>query len=130
MYYVLVANPAACAESISLHTVCHHAIYIDRTHNAAHYLQSQDRIHRLGLPPKTVTTVEILIAPDSIDESIDHRLDFKIGVMEDVLNDKSIAITLSWTGIDQEGSDELESVSSSLNEDDMNEYIAHLMSRK
>ena len=41
---VLVANPAACAEGISLHTVCHNAIYVDRNYNAAQYLQSEDRI--------------------------------------------------------------------------------------
>jgi len=36
---VLIANPAACSESISLHRVCHHAVYVDRTYNAAQYLQ-------------------------------------------------------------------------------------------
>jgi hypothetical protein len=30
--FVLVANPAACSEGISLHTVCHHAIYLDRNY--------------------------------------------------------------------------------------------------
>ena len=50
---VLVANPAACSEGISLHTVCHHALYLDRNYNAAQFLQSADRIHRLGLPPGT-----------------------------------------------------------------------------
>ena len=30
---VLIANPAACAESISLHKVCRNAIYLDRTFN-------------------------------------------------------------------------------------------------
>ncbi len=48
---VLIANPAACSEGISLHTVCHDAVYVDRSYNAAHYLQSVDRIHRIGLPP-------------------------------------------------------------------------------
>jgi SNF2 family DNA or RNA helicase len=43
---VMVANPAAASEGVSLHRVCHHAIYLDRTFNAAHYLQSEDRIHR------------------------------------------------------------------------------------
>ena len=52
---VLVANPAAGGEGISLHHVCHDAIYAGRTYNAAHYLQSRDRIHRLGLKPGTVT---------------------------------------------------------------------------
>jgi hypothetical protein len=31
-----------------LHKVCQNAIYVDRTFNAAHFLQSEDRIHRLG----------------------------------------------------------------------------------
>ena len=47
---VMVANPAAASEGVSLHRVCRHAIYLDRTFNAAHYLQSEDRIHRFGLP--------------------------------------------------------------------------------
>ena len=41
---VMVANPAAAGEGISLHTVCHHAIYLDRSFNAAQSLQSEDRI--------------------------------------------------------------------------------------
>ena len=32
---VLVANPAACSEGISLHKVCQYAIYLDRSFNAA-----------------------------------------------------------------------------------------------
>lgn len=45
---ILVANPAACAESISLHTTCSNAIYYDLSYNCAQYLQSLDRIHRVG----------------------------------------------------------------------------------
>ncbi|MFC1771356.1 DEAD/DEAH box helicase, partial [Candidatus Margulisiibacteriota bacterium] len=45
---VLLANPAACAESISLHKTCHHSIYYDLSYNCAQYLQSLDRIHRVG----------------------------------------------------------------------------------
>ena len=45
---ILVANPAACAESISLHRTCSHAIYYDLSYNCAQYLQSLDRIHRVG----------------------------------------------------------------------------------
>lgn len=45
---ILLANPAACAESISLHKTCHHAIYYDLSYNGAQYLQSLDRIHRVG----------------------------------------------------------------------------------
>ena len=48
-YNILVANPAA-AEGISLHHSSQKSIYIDRTFNAGHYLQSRYRIHRIGLP--------------------------------------------------------------------------------
>lgn len=60
---ILVANPAACAESISLHSRCHTAIYLDRTHDCARWLQSIDRIHRLGLPEGV--TVEIHV-PETV----------------------------------------------------------------
>jgi len=90
--YILVANPAACGEGISLHTVCHHAIYLDRNFNAAQYLQSEDRIHRLGLRPDQRTFVEILVAPDTIDEVVDVRLRAKVSRMATVLNDKSLNI--------------------------------------
>ena len=59
---VLIANPAACAESISLHKVCHHAIYLDRSFNCAHYLQSLDRIHRLGLEQEEKTYYYLILA--------------------------------------------------------------------
>ncbi len=71
---VLLANPAACAESISLHRVCHDSIYLDRTFDCGQYLQSLDRIHRIGLTPKEIVTYHLLIAKDSIDETIDRRL--------------------------------------------------------
>ena len=45
---ILVANPAACGESISLHRTCSNAIYYDLSYNCAEYLQSLDRIHRVG----------------------------------------------------------------------------------
>jgi hypothetical protein len=92
---VLVANPAAGGEGISLHHVCHDAIYVDRSFNAAHYLQSVDRIHRLGLPPDVVTHVRVLesVAPHgmgSIDYSVRRRLVEKLRVMSTVLNDPDL----------------------------------------
>lgn len=90
--YILVANPAACSEGISLHTVCHHAIYLDRNFNAAQYLQSEDRIHRFGLDSSQSTNVEIVCAPDTIDEVVDLRLRAKVGKMGEVLNDPDLNI--------------------------------------
>jgi len=89
---VLVANPAACAEGISLHTVCHHAVYIDRTYNAAQYIQSEDRIHRLGLAHDQDTIITILRTPGTIDESVDRRLIAKIQAMGQVLDDPDLNI--------------------------------------
>lgn len=115
--WVLVANPAAASESISLHTVCHHAVYVDRNYNAGQYLQSQDRIHRLGLPPDIETKIDILSAPDSIDEPVHRRLINKIGVMATVLDDSSLRPEV--VSVDEE--DEL-----GLNQDDIVDLLRHL----
>ena len=92
---VLVANPAAGGEGISLHHVCHDAIYVGRTYNAAHYLQSRDRIHRLGLEPGTVTRIWVYesMAParlGSIDMSVRRRLDLKVRQAWQVLEDDDL----------------------------------------
>ena len=49
-FKVLVTNPQTLAESVSLHSVCHDAVYFEYGYNLVHLLQSKDRIHRLGLP--------------------------------------------------------------------------------
>ena len=90
---VMVANPAAAAEGISLHTVCHHAIYLDRSFNAAQYLQSEDRIHRLGLPPDQDTTIEIVECTGSVDQTVRQRLEFKVSQMAAALNDSGLKIS-------------------------------------
>ena len=89
---VMVANPAAASEGISLHTVCHHAIYLDRTFNAAHYLQSEDRIHRLGLPLEQSTTIEIVECEGTVDQAVNDRLVAKVGRMAEALEDSSLKI--------------------------------------
>ena len=87
---VMVANPAAASEGVSLHRVCHHALYLDRTFNAAHYLQSEDRIHRFGLPKDQKTTIEIVECIGSVDETVRERLGYKIGQMAEALEDSSL----------------------------------------
>lgn len=73
-FKVIIANPFAVSESISLHKACHNAIYLERSFNAAHFIQSKDRIHRYGLKPGTVTNYYYLLSEDSIDEVIHNRL--------------------------------------------------------
>ncbi|MGQ0635267.1 MAG: SNF2-related protein [Planctomycetaceae bacterium] len=89
---VMVANPAAASEGVSLHTVCHNAIYVDRTFNAAHYLQSEDRIHRLGLSRDQVPVIEIVECRSTIDQIVRSRLGFKIDRMSAVLDDPSLNV--------------------------------------
>ncbi len=90
---VLVANYASCAEGISLHHVCHNAIYIDRSFQADQYLQSIDRICRLGnndekniliLQNKIPTTLK------NIDLTVNHSLQRKIDDMGRFLNDPDL----------------------------------------
>jgi len=85
---VLIANPAACAESISLHKTCHHALYIDRTYNCGQYMQSLDRIHRIGLTAEEIVTYHILISNNTIDETINRRLEEKRANMYALLEDE------------------------------------------
>jgi SNF2 family DNA or RNA helicase len=84
---VLLANPAACAESISLHDVCHHAIYLDRTFNCSHYMQSLDRIHRIGLKADQNTYYYLMFAENTIDNIVNNRLREKMENMGHVLED-------------------------------------------
>jgi hypothetical protein len=92
---VMLANPAAAGEGISLHRVCHDAIYIDRSYVTTHYLQSIDRIHRLGLPPNVSTNIHIFQAMTpkglgSIDHSVSRRLAQKLRALQALLDDPDL----------------------------------------
>jgi SNF2 family DNA or RNA helicase len=88
--WVLVANPAAMSEGISLHHECHDAVYMDRTFNAGQYLQSIDRIHRLGLKPGTETRITFLVSVATIDETVDQRVSQKARALSDMLSDPQL----------------------------------------
>ncbi|MFJ2303492.1 DEAD/DEAH box helicase [Streptomyces sp. NPDC087787] len=87
---VLVSNPATLGEGISLHHVCHDAVYVDRDFMAGRFLQSLDRIHRLGLAPDTDTRVTVLAARDTVDEVVEARLDQKLEFMGRILDDPTV----------------------------------------
>ncbi|MEU9782491.1 DEAD/DEAH box helicase [Streptomyces phaeochromogenes] len=87
---VLVSNPATLGEGISLHQVCHDAVYTDRDFQAGRYMQSMDRIHRLGLPPDTETRITVLAAEGTIDEVVASRLAEKLDFMGTILDDASV----------------------------------------
>lgn len=104
---VMIANPAAAGEGISLHTVCHEALYLDRSYVSTHFLQSIDRIHRLGLDPGETTNVHIFQtrAPQGlgcIDHSVSRRLATKVRAMQQLLDDRD----LHQIALDEENADE------------------------
>lgn len=90
---VLLTNPHTLAESVSLHSVCHDAIYFEYSYNLVHLLQSKDRIHRLGLPENQYTQYHFLqlnYQTDdglwSLDDAVYHRLKEKEQIMLDAID--------------------------------------------
>ena len=89
---VLIATAASLGESVSLHKnligdkVCSHAIYLDRNYNGAQFMQSMDRIHRIGMLEDTKVQYHIIIAKNTIDKKIDQRLWEKNEEMHAALN--------------------------------------------
>jgi len=84
---ILIANPAACAESISLHKTCHNAIYYDLTYNCAQYLQSLDRIHRVGGSEEIEAHYYFLQYENSIDQDILSNLRRKADRMSKIIDE-------------------------------------------
>ena len=82
---ILIANPAACAESISLHKTCFHAIYYDLSYNCAQYIQSMDRIHRVGGSENNEANYYFLQYANSLDQDIKSNLDSKAQRMYEVI---------------------------------------------
>ena len=105
---IIIANPFAVAESISLHKACHNAVYIERSFNAAHFIQSKDRIHRYGLPVGTVTNYYYLVSENSIDETIDERLTTKENRLIEIM--ESMPIPLFSNVIGEGGDDDVKAV--------------------
>lgn len=89
---ILLANPATLAESISLHKVCQNAIYVNRNFNAAQYIQSKDRIHRINMPIGKTAKYYILLNNESVDLGVDERLRFKEERMLEILDADDIIV--------------------------------------
>lgn len=89
---VLLSNPATLGEGVSLHHECHDAVYVDRDFSAGRFLQSLDRIHRLGLAPSTITKITVLSASGTIDELVEDRLARKLEFMGGILDDPNVRV--------------------------------------
>lgn len=91
-FKILVANPSAAKEGLTL-TSANNAIYLDRNFKMDDYLQSQDRIHRIGQEKKC--SVIKIIANDTIDEYIDEILEKKEIIAKYIVGDTSKIISTS-----------------------------------
>jgi hypothetical protein len=91
-FKVIIANPFAVAESISLHKACHNAIYLERNFNASNFLQSKDRIHRVGLKPNDQINYYYILSQDSIDITVHNRLNEKEKRMLQIIESQPIPL--------------------------------------
>lgn len=96
---VLLTNPHTLAESVSLHNVCHDAIYFEYSYNLVHLLQSKDRIHRLGLSDDQYTQYfyhqlfyRTEDGPWSLGESVYNRLQEKEKIMLDAIDNHMLEV--------------------------------------
>ena len=83
---VVIANPFTVGESVSLHHGCNYAIYLERDYNCSNFVQSKDRIHRVGSKFSEVN-YEYLISKGTIDEVISKRLQHKVARMSELVDD-------------------------------------------
>ena len=105
---VIIANPFAVSESISLHKACHTAIYIERSFNAAHFLQSKDRIHRYGLSQDIKTEYFYLCSENSVDQTINDRLRLKERRLLEII--ESMPIPLFSNVLENSGDDDVKAI--------------------
>lgn len=99
---VLVANPAACAESISLHKSCAHAVYYDLSYNCAQYLQSLDRIHRVGGSEDKTAHYYFLQYADTMDRDVLINVQKKAAAMSAIIDRDYPIYDLDMFSVDDE----------------------------
>ena len=99
---ILIANPAACAESISLHKTCSHAVYYDVSYNCAQYLQSLDRIHRVGGSEDKTSYYHFLQYDDTLDQDILENVRGKAERMSHVIDQDYPIYSLDMFGEEDE----------------------------
>lgn len=86
----LISNPIVLGESISLHKICHNAIYFEQWYAAAPYVQSRDRIHRVWLDENLrqvnyETNYHHIVTDNVTDRSIHSRVQAKFQRMMDII---------------------------------------------
>lgn len=104
-FKVIIANPFAVGESISLHKACHNAIYVEKNYNAAQFIQSKDRIHRVGLKKDDLINYHYILSEGTVDTSIHDRLLIKERRMLDVIEKDEIPLIAENLDADENAND-------------------------
>jgi SNF2 family DNA or RNA helicase len=84
---LFIGNPAAAGAGLTLHSA-RHAVYESMSNQAAHYLQSLDRIHRRGQTREV--TYHVLLADGTVEEAEYQRLLRKEAAAQDLLGDEVV----------------------------------------
>lgn len=123
--FIMIANPQAVSEGISLQNICSYSIFIDRNYDSRLFEQAINRIHRLGLFEGNQVIIEVLLLEHTIDMNIDRALERKMKNMHEVLNDNNLQIEYEQFVNEENNLDNFE-IGSGMNEDDIKELIYSL----
>ncbi|MDA8831695.1 SNF2-related protein [Candidatus Pelagibacter bacterium] len=93
----IIANPQACSESISLHKACNNAVYYDQNFNTAEFVQSMDRIHRVGGSVTEPVYYDFLHYENSVDEKVYKRVFAKADRQMQVIEEDNIMFDLTYS---------------------------------
>ena len=126
-HQILLANPEKGSEGISLHKNCNNAIYLSRTYKAGQYLQSRDRIHRVGMDLDKLVNyyfVESVYGESNsiqtIDRRISNNLEGKIKKLAEAMNDEELIVVSDFEEMGEE-------ISSDFDENDVHDFIQWLI---
>ena len=97
---IIIANPQACSESISLHKACNNSVYYDQNYNTAEFIQSMDRIHRVGGSSTDPVYYDFLQYDDSVDIQVYKRVFEKADRQMQVIEEDNIMFDLNNTDDD------------------------------
>ena len=109
-FSVIIANPHAVGESISLHTTCHNALYLEQSFNAGTYMQSKDRIHRVGLLQSDVTNYYYIHSANTIDGVVFDRVNTKERRMLDLIESEEIPLIADNQDFLEDNEDDIKAI--------------------
>ena len=109
-FSVIIANPHAVGESISLHTTCHNALYLEQSFNAGTYMQSKDRIHRVGLLQSDVTKYYYIHSANTIDGVVFDRVNIKEKRMLDLIESEEIPLIADNQDFLEDNEDDIKAI--------------------